>query len=238
MDEDLLERASWIWSPSLIALTVAIHVLGVAMMALVMEKIRFQLDNRSLGLRYVIPIVIGLVGAVGLLLAVLHGIEATIWAAAYLWLGALGSPRDAMLYSVDSMSTRGASGLRLQRHWQMMGALEAGDGMLLFGISTAYIFAMMQIYWPMLTRQRATRRLKNSSERFNSDGFAIRALHYRVHAADFACGNFRKVGGHVPHSEGAGRWTYGCGSSNSSLADVKRESAPKDAAPGAHVDAT
>ena len=46
----------------------------------------------SLGLRYVTPIVIGLVEAVGLLLAVLHGIEATIWAAAYLWLGALGSP--------------------------------------------------------------------------------------------------------------------------------------------------
>jgi hypothetical protein len=84
-----------------------------------------------------------LVGAVGLLLAVLHGIEATIWAAAYLWLGALGSPIDAMLYSVDSMSTRGASGLTLQRHWQMMGALEACDGMLLFGISTAYNFAVM-----------------------------------------------------------------------------------------------
>ena len=33
-----------------------------------------------------------------------------------------------MLYSVDSMSTRGGSGLTLQRHWRMMGALEAGDG--------------------------------------------------------------------------------------------------------------
>jgi hypothetical protein len=64
-------------------------------------------------------------------------------------LGALGSPIiDAMLYSVDSMTTRGASGLMLQRHWQMMGALEAADGMLLFAISaisTAYIFALMQV---------------------------------------------------------------------------------------------
>jgi hypothetical protein len=92
--------------------------------------------------------------AVGLLLAALHGIEATIWAAAYLWLGALDSPRDAMLYSVDSMTTRGASGLMLQRHWQMMGALEGADGMLLFGISTAYMFAVMQTYWPMLMTHR------------------------------------------------------------------------------------
>ena len=73
-----------------------------------------------------------------------------MWAAAYLWLRALDSPTDALLFSVDSMSTRGASGLTLQRHWQMMGALEAVDGMLLFGVSTAFIFAVMRVYWPML----------------------------------------------------------------------------------------
>ena len=113
-----------------------------------------RLENRDFGIRYAIPIVIGVVGTTGLLLAVLHGIEATIWAAAYLWLGALGSPVDAILYSVDSMTTRGASGFMLQRHWRMMGALEAADGMLLFGISTAYIFALMHAYWPMLYHRR------------------------------------------------------------------------------------
>ena len=48
-----------------------------------------------------ILIVIGGVGTVGLLLAVLHGIEAMIWAAAYEWLGALASPNDAILYSLE-----------------------------------------------------------------------------------------------------------------------------------------
>jgi len=90
-------------------------------------------------------------------LAALHGIEAAIWAAAYVWLGALDSPQDAILYSVDSMTTRGASGLTLEKHWLMMGALEAADGMLLFGISTAYIFAVMQEYWPMLAKLFTTR---------------------------------------------------------------------------------
>jgi len=155
VDADLFgARESWIWGLSLIALSIAIHATGVVLMALLGVRIRVQLEIRSLGLRYVIPIVIGMVGAVGLLLAVLHGIEAAIWAAAYLWLGALDSPIDAMLYSVDSMTTRGASGLMLQRHWRMMGALEAADGMLLFGISTAYIFSVMQVYWPILSRHR------------------------------------------------------------------------------------
>ena len=87
---------------------------------------------------------------IGLVFAVLHGTECGMWAAAYLWLGALDSPTDALLFSVNSMSTRGASGLTLRRHWQMMGALEAVDGILLFGVSAAYIFAVMQAYWSML----------------------------------------------------------------------------------------
>jgi len=153
-----LESVNWTWGLSLIAMTIAIHATGVVMMALVGFVIRARLETRNLGFRHVILIMIGVVGAVGLLLAVLHGIEAAIWAAAYVWLGALNSPKDAILYSLDSMTTRGASGLMLEQHWQMMGALEAANGMLLFGISTAYIFALMQVYWSMLSDLLMTRR--------------------------------------------------------------------------------
>ena len=67
-----------------------------------------------------------------------------------MWLGAFGSPEAAIVYSIDSMATRGASGVALQPRWQMMGALEAVDGMLLFGISTAFIFTVMQLYYQHL----------------------------------------------------------------------------------------
>ena len=145
----------WTWGLSLIALTITIHAAGVALMAFVTLRIRvrFESENR-LGSRQVFSITIGLIGSVGLLLAALHGIEAALWAAAYWWLGALNSAAQALLYSVDSISTRGASGLILEHHWLMMGALEAMDGMLLFGISTAYIFTVMQDYRPLLTRYR------------------------------------------------------------------------------------
>jgi hypothetical protein len=153
-----VESVNWTWGLSLIALTIAIHAMGVVIMAIVGLGIRVRVETRNLGFRHVILIVIGVVGAAGLLLAVLHAIEAAIWAAAYLWLGALDVPKDAILYSLDSMTTRGASGLMLEQHWQMMGALEAADGMLLFGISTAYIFAVLQVYWPMLSDLLMTRR--------------------------------------------------------------------------------
>ena len=42
--------------------------------------------------------------------------------------------------------------MTLEPHWLMMGALEAADGMQLFGISTAHIFAVIQTCWPMLSK--------------------------------------------------------------------------------------
>jgi hypothetical protein len=48
------------------------------------------------------------------------------------------------------MVTRGGSGFVLQTHWQVMGALEAADGVLLLGISTAFMFTAMQFYYQHL----------------------------------------------------------------------------------------
>jgi hypothetical protein len=148
---EMLGQPSWGWGLSLIALTIAIHATGVVIMAFVGVRIRTRLETRDHDLWKLIAVLICITVVIGLLLAVLHAIECGIWAAAYWWLGAVDSFLDAVLYSVDSMSTRGASGLRLQRHWKMMGALEAVDGMLLFGVSAAFIFALMQEYWSMLT---------------------------------------------------------------------------------------
>ena len=119
-------------------------------MVSVLHSFRVRLESRSPSLPRVSAIVIAIITTMGLLLAALHMIEAGFWAAAYWWLGALGSPEAAMLYSIDLIATRGASGLMLQPHWQIMGALEAADGVLLFGISTAFIFTVMQFYYQHL----------------------------------------------------------------------------------------
>jgi hypothetical protein len=97
---------------------------------------------------------VGVVGTVGLILAALHGLEAMILATTYVWPGALGSVAEALLYSIGMMTTSGSPGVVLPFRWQMMGALEAVNGMLLFGISTAFIFAVMHGYWPMLSGRR------------------------------------------------------------------------------------
>jgi hypothetical protein len=45
------------------------------------------------------------------------------------------------------MTTYGHESVSLEQHWQMMGALEALNGMLLFGLTTAFLFAMIQEVW-------------------------------------------------------------------------------------------
>jgi hypothetical protein len=73
----------------------------------------------------------------------------TIWALVYRHLGALPDDKAAMLYSLSAMTSYGHANLFLQINWQMMGALESLNGMLLFGLTTAFLFAMIQKVWPL-----------------------------------------------------------------------------------------
>ena len=145
----MLDSSSWTWGLCLIVMTTAIHSLGIVLMSILGLRIRAGLKRRRVAFWQGVAILTGLIAAIGLLLAVLHSIEAALWAA-YLGLGAIDNAAEAMLFSIDSMTTRGAAGLALHQYWHVMGALEAVAGMLMFGISTAYVFAVMQLYWPML----------------------------------------------------------------------------------------
>jgi hypothetical protein len=61
--------------------------------------------------------------------------------------------KSAMLYSLNAMTTYGHESVTLQQHWQMMGALEPLNGMLLFGLTTAFLFAMIQEVWQIHRRR-------------------------------------------------------------------------------------
>jgi hypothetical protein len=156
---------NWAWGLSLIALTIAFHVTGVTLLVFAVRRFRIRLEGRNLPLPRVIASMVIAFTAMGLLLSVLHGIEAAFWAAAYLWLGVSNSPGAAIFFSVDAMTTLGTAGPMLHPHWQMMRALEAADGMLLFGISTAFIFTAMQFYYlHLVLLDRPGRAVKPASE--------------------------------------------------------------------------
>jgi hypothetical protein len=49
-----------------------------------------------------------------------------------------------MLYSLNAMTSYGHTSLALAEHWHLMGAMEALNGWLLFGLTTAFLFAVLE----------------------------------------------------------------------------------------------
>ena len=139
---------------SLIVLTIAIHTTAVVLMAFGLDKrVSVRADTHQPNRLRAIPKMIGHIGAVALTLAALHGVESVLWASAYWGLGALDSLSDASVYALATMTTFEIPGLTLPPRFQMLSALEAMNGVLLFGISTAFLFAVLQAHWQLLSRR-------------------------------------------------------------------------------------
>jgi hypothetical protein len=139
----------WTWALPLIVLTAIIHLFGLI---LIDERVeRVQNDLGEPGRHPVLFVVI--VGTTVLLATLLHGIEGAIWAAAYRLVGALPDFSSAVLYSLSAMTSYGHENLALEKHWQLMGALEALNGMMLFGLTTAFLVAIIQKVWTLQSRR-------------------------------------------------------------------------------------
>jgi hypothetical protein len=135
--------ADWAWGMPLILLNVLIHVVGLGAVAQRAARISGSIAQR----RYPAAAFIVLVGTATLLATCLHWAEAAIWALGYELLGSLPDFRSAMLFSLNAMTSYGHTNLDLDAQWQLMGALEALNGWLLFGLTTAFLFAVIQKTW-------------------------------------------------------------------------------------------
>jgi len=148
--DELVWSADWAWSLPLIVATVVFHVLGLGLFN---EKFVSRMERAVAG-RHSTAIFGAAMSATVLLATILHGIEAAMWAVAYQLLGALADVKSAMLYSLSSMTTYGHANVYLQPHWRLMGALEALNGIILFGLTTAFLFSTIQRVWPLGARGR------------------------------------------------------------------------------------
>jgi hypothetical protein len=134
----------WLWGLPLIVLTVVIHAYGLG---LINKKITSTLGSAG-WLGEFSAASIFFVGAAVLSVTILHGLEGAIWAVAYRFLGALQNNKSAMLFSLNAITSYGHEDLQLAPRWQMLGALEALNGCIMFGLTTAFLFAVVQKAWP------------------------------------------------------------------------------------------
>lgn len=120
-----------------------LHAYGLSLLN---KGVTARLNSRE-RLRRPLSVSSFLIGGTALSATLLHGVEGSIWVAAYRLLGASADNKSAMLYSLTAMTSYGHTDLHLAPNWQMMGALEALNG-ILFGLTTAFLFTVIQKAWP------------------------------------------------------------------------------------------
>ena len=76
-------------------------------------------------------------------LMLLHIAENCIWAAFYYGLGLFGNYETALYFSLGTYTTIGYGDVLLPQRWRLVGSLEGISGVLLCGLSTAFLFAVV-----------------------------------------------------------------------------------------------
>ncbi|MEO1203792.1 MAG: potassium channel family protein [Pseudomonadota bacterium] len=85
--------------------------------------------------------------ATAVVLLALHSVEIGLWAFAYHELvpaGDLGTFEEAMYFSFVTFTTLGYGDITLSEGWRLLSGIEALNGILLVGWSTALLFAIVQ----------------------------------------------------------------------------------------------
>ncbi|HEX5378304.1 MAG TPA: ion channel [Phenylobacterium sp.] len=135
MDGNLIQELAI--STVLVSVTVVIHLIGIDVLQ---SLTRWHLDRFTTWIhldRMIVPlgIVLGLF--------VVHGLEIWLYALFYWRMDLLPTLEQALYFSTSAYSTVGETGAILPKAWRIVGVLEAINGMLLIGWTTAFLFQIL-----------------------------------------------------------------------------------------------
>lgn len=129
----------------LIAITICIHGLGT------IYWLRYLLAHDTLADGRIRPAkVLSVFISTAIVLISLHIIEIFIWAFAYIMVlpdGELQSLESAFYFSAVTFTTLGYGDITLSSDWRILSGLQAINGILLIGWTTAFLFAVLQRAW-------------------------------------------------------------------------------------------
>ena len=87
---------------------------------------------------------IAIVGRAIALALVAHLIEMAVWAVLFVMCREFSDFGTAYYHSAVNYTTLGYGDIVMSASWRLLGPLEATNGLLLFGVTTAMVFAIMQ----------------------------------------------------------------------------------------------
>lgn len=125
-------------SGGMVVFTVLIHLLGLALLLLMLRFQKRHLRFRKEGVTQVLQV---LAAAFGLF--ALHILEIFVYAFLYQAVEAFPDFETALYFSTSCYTTLGFGDVLLEREWRMLGAVEAANGLVLIGWSTAFFVSII-----------------------------------------------------------------------------------------------
>ena len=118
--------------------TICIHAM---LLGATVNLFRREARLHRAGIRYVIDFTIVVV--VMSFAFVAHVVETGVWAWLFMLCGEFQTFAPAFYHSAVNYSTLGYGDVVMSAAWKLLGPIEAADGALMFGVSTAMIFAVI-----------------------------------------------------------------------------------------------
>jgi ion channel len=119
--------------------TIIVHAL---ILGIIVTQVRHGLQRGRVGIGFLTDVTF-VTGATLLALAG-HLVEIGLWALAFKLCGEFSNFAAAFYHSAVNYTTLGDDNVVMSARWRLLGPFEASAGMLMFGVSTAMIFAVIQ----------------------------------------------------------------------------------------------
>jgi hypothetical protein len=120
--------------------TIVIHALAVIVIVHFIQGLH-RLER--IGVRFWQDVAV--VCTATLLAGAAHLFEISVWALVFVFCGEFARFAGAFYHSATNYTTLGYGDVVMTASWKLLGPLEAADGLLMFGVSTAIIVSVIQL---------------------------------------------------------------------------------------------
>ena len=137
---------------AIVSVSLMIHLAGILLMAEWLFRKREYLERMG-SRRHFALVIVMLFAAI----MFLHLIQTSLWAVFYYTQRLFSDFETSLYFSMVSFTTIGYGDVLLPRTWRLLGVIEGFSGVLLCGVSTAFIFAVVNALFQTRLRQNSNR---------------------------------------------------------------------------------
>lgn len=135
---------------SIVTVCLVVHVAGILLMAEWLLRKRDLLEQKATNRHFAVLLIALFAG-----IMCLHLTQTGLWAMFYYTRGLFNDFETSLYFSMVSFTTIGYGDVLLPPRWRLFGVVEGFSGVLLCGISTAFMFAVVNAMLQMRLQQRS-----------------------------------------------------------------------------------